>query len=94
MSENPFQTTYDEGYADGEEMAEQRIAELQAENKRLRGESARDYHDMRLFQRKFIASDHKRRELEAEVERLREQYNTLLEDVRGAYNSLKALENE
>ena len=36
MRENPFQDPYDLGYADGKYMAEQRIAELEAENKRLR----------------------------------------------------------
>jgi len=36
MRENPFQDPYDLGYADGKYMAEQRIAELEAENAKLK----------------------------------------------------------
>jgi len=35
MSDYAYKAPYDEGYADGEEMAGKRIAELEAENQRL-----------------------------------------------------------
>jgi len=36
MTNYSYKTPYDEGYADGEEMAQKRIAELKLENQRLR----------------------------------------------------------
>jgi len=62
MGDYPYKAPYDEGYADGEEIAGKRIAELEADNQRLRelvGEmlSAWDqagYFDSDKYRRRFL----------------------------------------